>query len=275
MVEQSNGWKRFWNSGRFWKALVAVVGYIVMYQLAGLALGPLVGDQIDKDNLFATPASVFFGLGAAIVVGSIILIVFTASVGWLRPLFAKQPIGGRWWMWIFVLLVITPIVLRFVGIDYGFYGADVVVTSLFVGLLIGFAEELLYRGIVVKILRDAGHREWIVAVGSALLFALSHSINLLVGQPVIVVLLTVVYTFGFGILMYLVMRVTGNLVWAMLVHAMTDPTTFLAAGAVDASTGVAHSPILDIAGPFNIIFFVAALVALIFIRGRVAQPAHV
>ena len=91
----------------------------------------------------------------------------------------------------------------------------------------------------------------------------------------IVVLLTVVYTFGFGILMYLVMRVTGNLVWAMLVHAMTDPTTFLAAGAVDASTGVAHSPILDIAGPFNIIFFVAALVALIFIRGRVAQPAHV
>ena len=275
MIEQSNGWKHFWNSGRFWKALVAVVGYIVLYQLAGLALGPLVGDQIDKDNLFATPASVFFGLGAAIVVGSIILIVFTASVGWLRPLFAKQPIGGRWWMWIFVLLVIIPIVLRFVGIDYGFYGADVVVTSLFVGLLIGFAEELLYRGIVVKILRDAGHREWIVAVGSALLFALSHSINLLVGQPVIVVLLTVVYTFGFGILMYLVMRVTGNLVWAMLVHAMTDPTTFLAAGAVDASTGVAHSPILDIAGPFNIIFFVAALVALIFIRGRVAQPAHV
>jgi len=275
MIEQSNGWKRFWNSGRFWKALVAVVGYIVLYQLAGLALGPFVGDQIDQDNLFATPASVFFGLGAAIVVGSIILLVFIASVGWLRPLFAKQPIGGRWWMWFFVVLVITPIVLRFVGIDYGFYGADVVATSLFVGLLIGFAEELLYRGIVVKILRDAGHREWIVAVSSALLFALSHSINLLVGQPVIVVLLTVVYTFGFGILMYLVMRVTGNLVWAMLAHAMTDPTTFLAAGAVDASSGVAHSPILDIAGPFNIIFFVAALIALIFIRGRVAHPAHV
>jgi membrane protease YdiL (CAAX protease family) len=271
----SVGWRAFWERARWWKAIVAVVGYLVLYQLAGLGLGRIFGGLVDTDNVFRTPTSVFFALGAPLVVGAIILVGFAASLGWIRPIFARQPVRGRWWMWIFVVLAVIPIILRLSGIDYGFYGGAVVVTSFGVGLLIGFVEEFLYRGIVVKILRDSGLREWSVAVVSSLIFALSHSLNILSGQPALTVALTVIYTFGFGMLMYLVMRAAGSIVAVMLVHALTDPTTFLAAGAIDASNGAAHSPAIEIAGPFNIVFVGAALIAMIFVRGTVARSTQV
>ena len=179
-------WQAFWREGRWWKAALAVIVYLAVYRLAGAGLGAAFGDLVDTDNIFANPASVFFGIGSPIVVGAALLLFFVASIGWFRPIFSGQPVSGRWWMWIAVVLVSVPIVLRFVGIDYAGYGAGVVATSLFVGLFIGFTEELLYRGIVVQILRDGGHREWTVAVLSSLFFALSHLLNLLSGQPLVV-----------------------------------------------------------------------------------------
>ncbi len=216
----SSGWRAFWARGRWWTAVLIVVVYLGLYLLAGLGLGRIFGHLVDNQNIFATPASVFFGIGAPLVVGAILLSAFVASLGWWRPIFARQPLRGRWWMWIFVVFAVAPVVLRLFGIDYGSYGAGVVPMAFFVGLLIGFTEELLYRGIVVKILRDGGHREWMVAVVSSLLFALSHTVNLISGQPLVTVAVTVVFTFGFGMMMYLVMRATGNIIWAMLLHAL-------------------------------------------------------
>jgi len=265
----TSGWQGFWDQGRWWKAVLAIVLYLVLYTIATRGVVAVAGDRIDGNNLLATPASIFLGIGAPLVVGAIILVAFVVSLGWLRPLFARQPVDGPRWMWAFVLLAIVPIVLRLMGIDYGSYPGGVVATTLLVGLFIGFTEELLYRGIVVKILRDAGHRERIVALLSALLFALSHTVNLIGGQPVLTVALTVAFTFGFGLTMYLVMRATGHLVWAMLLHALTDPTTILAAGGVDvAGASAAHNPELSLAAPFNIVFIVAGVIALFFIRGH-------
>jgi membrane protease YdiL (CAAX protease family) len=271
LPSKRSAWATFWAHGRWWKAVLAVVVYIALYQLAGLGVGAAFGSVIHPENILATAASVFFGVGAGLIVGAVLLLGFLFSVGWVRQIFAGQQthVHGRWWMWVAPVLVLIPIVLRIVGIDYASYGPGVVATTFAVGLLIGFTEELLFRGIVVKIMRDGGHREWTVAVASAGLFALSHAVNLLSGQPVLTVALTVVFTFGFGLMMYLVMRVTGSIIWAMVLHALTDPTTMLASGGIDVSTGVAHSPALELASPFNIVFVVAALIALPFIRGRV------
>ena len=270
-TERESGWQRFWERGRWWRALVAVVGYLVLYEAAGLGVGTVFRDQIDTKNIFSSAGSVFFTLGAGLLVGAVILLVFLASVRWIRPVFSKQPIRGRWWMWIFVVLAVIPIFLRLAGIDYGSYGASVVITTLLVGLIIGFTEELLYRGIVVRILREAGHGEGSVAVISSALFGLSHSLNAAGGQPILTVALTVVFAFGFGMVMYMVMRATGNIIWPMIVHGLTDPTTFLSSGGVDTSTGAAHSALLDAAGPFNMIFVALGVIAIIVVRGRVTQ----
>ena len=46
-------------------------------------------------------------------------------------------------------------------------------------------------------------------------------------QGLAVTLLQVVYTFWFGLCMYLALRVTGHLIWPILLHATTDPTLIL------------------------------------------------
>ena len=120
--------------------------------------------------------------------------------------------------------------------------------------------------------------EWVVMVLSSLVFALLHSANALSGMPIITVLVTILFTFGFGICMYLTLRVTGNLIWPMILHALYDPTLFLSTGGIDQAAAGPQSPLLQLAGPANMIYILIALVALIVVRGRaqrspLAEPA--
>ncbi|WP_152176364.1 CPBP family intramembrane glutamic endopeptidase, partial [Mycobacterium tuberculosis] len=89
-------------------------------------------------------------------------------------------------------------------------------------------EELLTRGYVVTMMRRAGHGEIAVAVMSAGVFAALHIGNAFTSdQSIVTTALQVVYTFFFGICMYLALRVTGT-IWApILLHASTDPTLSL------------------------------------------------
>lgn len=66
-----------------------------------------------------------------------------------------------------------------------------------------------------------------VALVSAGTFALLHAGNLLVGQSLLATGIQLVYTFFFGILMYLAMRVTRTLLAPVLLHASTDPSIFM------------------------------------------------
>ena len=54
-------------------------------------------------------------------------------------------------------------------------------------------------------------------------------------------------------------------------------TDLLASGGIDASNGAAHSPALDLAAPFNyvFVFVLAALIAMIFIRGKAVDTSTI
>jgi membrane protease YdiL (CAAX protease family) len=269
----TSGWTRFWDRGGWWKALALIAVYLLLYELAGLAIGAIWGDQVDAENILATPQSIFFGIAAPIIVGAILLVLFAISVGWLKPLFSKQPIAGRWWMWIAPAVVLVAAALRIAGTDWSRYSVDVVVTLFATGLVIGFAEELATRGLAVTLLRKAGYTERVVMLLSSLLFALMHSVNLITGQPLPTVLLTMVFTFVFGVAMYLSLRVTGNLIWPILLHAITDPTTLLVAGGVDTATGEV-SPLGSFAGNATWAYLVITIVAIFLVRGRVIDRQH-
>jgi membrane protease YdiL (CAAX protease family) len=120
-------------------------------------------------------------------------------------------------------------------------------------------------------LRDAGKSEWVVMVVSSLIFGLLHATNVLSGQEVLTVAVTVVFAFGFGICMYLTLRVTGNLIWPMLLHGLYDPTLFLATGGIDEVHSGPQSELLTLAGPSNLVFLLIAVVGLVFVRGRVRR----
>jgi len=274
MPVETSRWKAFWDRGGWWRSVLLAAVYLALYLGTGLLIGQLFGDQIDTDDIFATPQSVFFGITLALIVGSALLVAFVASVRWFPALFGRQPVAGRGWMWLAPVLVGLAAVLRLFGIDYGAFAPGVVVVTLLTGPFIGFAEELLTRGIVVKMLRDSGKGEWAVMVLSSLVFALLHSANILSGQEVLTVAVTVGYTFCFGICMYLTLRVTGNLIWPMVLHGLYDPTLFLASGGIDKVDGSTsgESTFLALAGPANLLFILLAIVALFVVRGR-AQRA--
>ena len=67
--------------------------YLALYLGTGWVVGPLGGDLIDYEDLFADALSVFLAVGVPVIVGSILLVAFAWSLGWMpRPLFA----GSRW-----------------------------------------------------------------------------------------------------------------------------------------------------------------------------------
>lgn len=220
---ERSGWARFWNHGRWWKALVLAVGYLAIYEPASLLMAPFLPFIGDEDSTIY----VLVLIVVPVLIGGLVLVGFGATVRWLRSTFARQPIRGRGWMWTAIVVVLLFNVLRFASIDYSAAGFGWVAAWLLAGLVIGFSEELLTRGYVVRIVRSSGGSEVAVALVSAALFALLHGSNLFTGQALGPTLLQMVYTFFFGFCMYLALRVTRTIVVPILLHASTDPSIFM------------------------------------------------
>lgn len=254
-------WKRFWEKGGWWRALLLTAAYFVLFQLLSLVFTPLAVNIQEPSS--AAGIAVFYVLPE--LVGAVILAAFTLSVGWWREVFGRQPIRGRGWMWIAIAVVLLFNILRFATIDYGSAGFEIVAAWLLAGLLIGFTEEVLTRGLVVNLMRKAGYREVVVAVVSAALFAGLHAGNLLNGQNLLATGFQLIYTFAFGILMYLALRVTGTIIAPILLHASTDPSIFLQIAYPTQGTLTAF------AGFGNIAVIIAGFVTIFFIRGRVGD----
>jgi hypothetical protein len=237
-------------------------------QRVGARINP---DAVDGD-LLAAVSNVFFQLTFGLVAGAMVLTALTAYLGWNKEIYGRQPVYRSWWMWLGPLIAMVPIVLRVLGIDWGGPALSVVLLVLATGLMIGYVEELLFRGIAVKMMRDGGHREFIVALVSSVLFGLAHSANILSGQAVGTVALTVIYTIAFGVMMYLTMRSFGFVLAAMIVHGLTDPTTIMATGGIDKLSDSGTTGLFAIAG--GVTFFIMiplAFVLLLCVRGKAGE----
>jgi membrane protease YdiL (CAAX protease family) len=252
--------------------LLAAV-YIAAYLGISATTSTLFAGMIDPKSPTSNGVSIFFGFALPILLGTLLLLLFIWSVGWWGEIFGRQPIKGSGWMWIAIVLVLIPIIIHISLTRWGAVSAGVIVAYLVMGLCIGVSEELLTRGIAVNLLRKAGYGEKAVMVLSATIFALLHMQNLIGGQAPLLTLLELPYTFGFGLMMYLVLRLTGSIIWPILLHAATDPTTALAAGSLgglgQADSSASTSPLLVLASVFGYVFLAGGLIMLFFVKGRV------
>jgi uncharacterized protein len=273
-TQTRGGLRGFLDKGGFWPLLLVVVAYLIVYVPAGGVVARLADRSYSEDDLLSSVGTIFIQLTGGLLVGSLVLLAFTTFMGWNAEIFGRQPIYRSRWMWLAPVVVLTPIVLRVLGIDWGGRGLSVSMMMMATGLLIGFSEELLYRGIGVKMLRSGGHREWSVAAITSVLFGLSHTVNLISGAQLTTVLATVPYTIAFGVLMYLSMRVIGFLAAAMILHGLTDPTTFLATGGLpDDVDTTAVSGLLAFAGQYGtLLVVVVGFILAFFVRGKVGEP---
>lgn len=96
-------------------------------------------------------------------------------------------------------------------------------------MLVGFTEETLFRGIILRSLRTNGRPEaWAVLI-TTVWFGLFHLLSLLGGLDIVSTLTQCFLAAASGVVYYLFRRTWGLLVPAMLAHGLWDTSLFLPA----------------------------------------------
>lgn len=201
-------------------SLVAALAVYVAY-LAVVAVVWRV-NRVRYDALAESRRNVVRGIVVPIGLGSLLLAAATTWLGWWQTALFQERVGPAW-------AVVVPglfgavAVVAVSGIDWRSPQARAVLPMLAVGvLLVGFAEELLCRGLLVVGGREAGWGPWAVFLLSTGLFALLHGLNAFYGQSVAATVVQIGASFLAGAALYVTRLSTGSLLVAMLLHALWD-----------------------------------------------------
>lgn len=244
---------------------IAVLVYIVV------VFGLQLSSGIPYAEWTSTTAHTVRAAVIPLAVGSVLLIAFLAyarwDIVWRDPERLKTTTAMKIAMGLFIVLV----VIRLVGVDYASAGVALVLVVVLTGVLVGFAEEALFRGIFLRCMRTSGRTEAHAALWTAVAFGLFHLPNLIVGSG-IGQLAQVVLAGISGVTLYLFRRNRGLILVAMIAHGIWDISTFLSG-----SHGADWAALLSFAIlPIGVI---AAVVALVSVwrtdRHTVVTPAGI
>ncbi|MFA9271283.1 MAG: lysostaphin resistance A-like protein, partial [Baekduiaceae bacterium] len=188
---------------------------------------------VDYDEISASVSNILTFVVLSVGAGIVGVLILTARWGANDAVFRERPRLDRpAWLWVVPLLFVVVIVGNLAGADWGEWDAAAVLVLLLGCLMIGFGEEIVFRGYVL-----VGARSRFSETGawfaSSLLFGLFHGTNILTGQAVGITLRQVGLAFLLGGALYFVRRVSGYLVVGMLLHGLWDFSTFIAAGPGD------------------------------------------
>ena len=130
------------------------------------------------------------------------------------------------------LLYSLPLVLILIilyigngGLSLGDYSNVILVIITHI-LIIAFIEEIIYRGFMISLLREKGI---ILAVTvSSLLFAITHSLQLLGGQDLLSTIIQIGYAFSTGMILALLITLGQPLIVTILFHGINNTFIVLA-----------------------------------------------
>lgn len=240
-------------------AVAIFLGYAVFLYAAFLISG------VDYDEVSDTTGNVVRAIVIPIGVASLLLAALTTRLGWWREaLFESRPAGPRWLLVVPAAMAIA-IVVNLVSADYGEYDAGFVLVLLIGTLFVGFAEEIVTRGLMLTGFRGSVS-EVKVWLFTSLLFGVLHGLNFLAGQALGDTLKQMAFAAGFGSVLYLIRRVSGTLIVCIVLHGLWDFSVFLSTGedvgpaTTDASTGIVTI--------LNIVLIVVTIIGLVkLLRG--------
>ena len=101
--------------------------------------------------------------------------------------------------------------------------------AIFAGIVPGFAEEILYRGIIISYfmkLFKSSKGIFLILIFSSLIFGLIHLPNFFLSDSFNIILFQIFYAFAFGILTGAVYLRTGNLWPPIILHSLIDISSF-------------------------------------------------
>ncbi|MCA1076456.1 CPBP family intramembrane metalloprotease [Clostridium bowmanii] len=119
----------------------------------------------------------------------------------------------------FIPVVLSELPLILVGVD--FKGFTYVSVLIFFTLAVGISEEVYFRGIILKLLKDNFSVKQTIVI-SALVFGIGHFASILVGQSIVEVLLQIINAIVFGILAAEIVMITKSLFPVIIWHLLFD-----------------------------------------------------
>lgn len=191
-----------------------------------LFIGLMKASGYSYDVIFNTTEGTVRGAVIPLVAGSVWLVLFLAYARWDHVFTDPRRLPMGVWFTIPPVLMLVSALLRFTGVSWGPFTSSHLLAIVAAGVLVGFAEETLFRGIVLRALRNGTRHEASVVLWSSLWFGFFHLTNLITGSPMASILNQCVQASIVGVVLYLARRARGLLVVAMVLHAVWDMSSF-------------------------------------------------
>ncbi len=160
--------------------------------------------------------------GLANLALTLIAIALLTRLGWWKTVGFK-PLHQRGDL-LYFLIPLVPTVLNFlpgVQIESIVY----VTWVLLIALMVGFAEENIFRGLMLQAIKPLGH--WRAAIITALLFGLTHVMNTLTGKNLLDSMMQIGYAVAIGFA-YAALALKKDGLWLLiLAHFLTDFIFFI------------------------------------------------
>jgi len=212
--------------------LLFAIFWIVLYTVSMGALRNL-GDD-----------SPYMMLGLIVISALMLLFV------WKNGLLEKYGLSAwaknnRSMLWFFPLWIIASLNLwGGAAAKYPMPGQIYAIVSM---ALVGFAEELIFRGFLFKAMLKGGSVKTAVAV-SSITFGIGHILNLFTGHEFVETLVQVVFAVAFGFIVTMAFYKSGSLLPCILSHSLTDVFSLFAKGEASSLLNwIAHALIIVMA----------------------------
>ncbi|MCU0259077.1 MAG: CPBP family intramembrane metalloprotease [Solirubrobacteraceae bacterium] len=247
-------------------------GVAVFALYAVVSFSAMLVSGVDYDRLSESTSNVLGFVVIPIGLGIAATLALTWRWGWWRALFREaEPLTQPRWARVLPALWILTILITLVAAPWDEWSTGLVLLILLGTLMVGFGEEIVFRGYLL-----VGARSRYSEVGAwfftSALFGLFHGLNIVTGQAVGTTLQQVGTAFLMGSGLYLIRRISGLLVVGMVIHGLWDFSTFIGAGrGDDAGAGV---PSAAYAAPFVLAAMIVTIVLLVkLFRRRSDAPA--
>ena len=244
------------------------IGVFVAYVVVFIGLTSTSGVAYDK--WFESSENAWRSAVLPLVGASLVLLVFLAWARWdgvfkdpaRLPMYAIQRVV--------IVAVVLGILVHFAVVDWGKVSVGLLVPIVIAGVLVGFAEETLFRGVILRALRTRGRSEAWVIVISSLWFGFFHLTNILNGSPAGPTVGQCVMASLLGTALYFFRRWRGLLLLGMIAHGLWDISTFL-----PARTGAGAGINLGVQAILMLLALIAIIVTIKRDRSTVMTPTGV
>lgn len=220
------------------------LGVVVVY--ATIFTATAASSGIPYTEWFSSAPNVWRTAVLPLALGAVFLIGFLAWARWDGVFRDHNRLAGPAILRIAAVVFLAGIVLHFVFVNWAGLDPAIVAPILITGVLVGFCEETLFRGILLRGTRTKGRSEGTVAVVTSVAFGLFHLTNIINGSPLPSVLVQVLTAVLSGIILYSFRRISGLLIVSMIAHGLWDTSLFLPAGEATAVSGIVGLALLVI-----------------------------